>query len=154
MKWKDLITRSRKSLTTTSDTDFKNKLGGIMKLYVKWGQRSFLFTLICIVWLVWRVGTKPSRVSYPCTQFASWQVVLFFGSASTPFFSILHKCISHIRRKEYMQVGRIAMVTLLVFGAFTLYQDYQEFLHSGVYLRQIYPPDSVVSEKITVYELR
>jgi uncharacterized protein (DUF362 family) len=126
MKWKNRCTKPHTGLNPTSESKPEDSPGGITKLYLKWGQRSFLFTLICIVWLVWRVGTKPTRAGYPCAQFAAGQVVLFFGSVSIPAFGLLHKCIANIRQKEYMQLGRIVLVTLIVYGAFTMYQNYQE----------------------------
>jgi uncharacterized protein (DUF362 family) len=103
----------------------KNSLNGITKLYVKWGQYSLIFTLICIVWLAWRVGTKPTRLYYPCSQFAIWQIRLFFGSTATPFVTICTKCISYIRHRQYDKLAGIILLVAILTGSFTFYQHYQ-----------------------------
>jgi uncharacterized protein (DUF362 family) len=103
-----------------------DKLGGIFKLYAKWGHKSFLFTLICAVWLIWRVSSKPSRIGYPCSQFAIGQIALFYGMASAPALTLLHNCVSFIRKRDYMKVARIVLITAIVFGCYTIYQNYQD----------------------------
>lgn len=98
---------------------------GITKFYVKWGHRSFIFTLICIVWLAWRVGTKPARISYPCSQFAISQISLFFGSLSIPTIGICYKGILYFRRREYKKIAAMTLIILAMVVAFNLYQNFQ-----------------------------
>ncbi|MBN2518846.1 MAG: hypothetical protein JXB14_08400, partial [Candidatus Altiarchaeota archaeon] len=44
-------------------------------------EKSFLFTaLASFLWLVYRSGTKPSRITYPCQQAAATNIWLFFIS--------------------------------------------------------------------------
>lgn len=104
----------------------KHNFSPITKLYIKWGQNSFLFTLACIVWLVWRVGTKPTRINYPCSQFALWQTFLFFSTASTPLLNICHKCITYIRNREYTKLAGIALLIFILIGSFNLYENHRE----------------------------
>jgi uncharacterized repeat protein (TIGR02543 family) len=104
----------------------KKTTNSIIRFYVKWGQRSFLFTLICIVWLVWRISTKPTRLNYPCSQFALWQIAVYCGSLSVPLVSICQKCISHFRQREYFKIAGIALIILALMGVFSFYNNYRD----------------------------
>ena len=103
-----------------------NSVSRIVKFYVKWGQRSFLFTLICMAWVVWRISTKPTRINYPCSQFALGQVALFVGSVSLPLASICPKFVSYIRQREYVKIAGIALIILVLVGSFNLYSNIRD----------------------------
>ena len=103
-----------------------NSTSSIVNFYIKWGQRSFLFTLVCLVWVVWRISTKPTRINYPCSQFALGQVALFVGSVSLPLASIYHKCMSYIRQREYVKLAGIALIIPVLVGSFSLYSNYRD----------------------------
>ena len=100
--------------------------GKIAELYQRWGHRSLLFTLICIVWLAWRVGTKPTRISYPCSQFAIGQIVLFFGPTAIPVIGILNKCAYYVRSREYQKIAGMALIAMLIIGSFNLYDTIKD----------------------------
>jgi uncharacterized protein (DUF362 family) len=108
-----------------SKKNSKNNLSGITKLYVKWGHNSLFFTLICIGWLVWRVGTKPSRLNYPCSQFALAQTIIFFSTSTTPVIVIIRTFIRYIREREYGKIARIALIIAILISGSVFYKYYK-----------------------------
>jgi len=51
-------------------------------------RHTFLFSFLCLLWLVLRSGRKPSRLRYPCQQFAaaqsSWLIAAVAAPAALP----------------------------------------------------------------------
>ncbi len=47
-------------------------------------RHTFLFSLLCLAWLMLRSGTKPSRLRYPCQQFAASQSSWLFAGVAVP----------------------------------------------------------------------
>lgn len=107
--------------------DIKEKVlssPNLKRIYDQWGYNPFLFTLICLVWFLWRVGTKPSRINYPCQQIALLQVILFFGSLvaalSGAFTGIFHLFL----RKGYFQLVLLCAFVVLSYSGIKLYEDW------------------------------
>ncbi len=104
----------------------KNSCSGITRLYHKWGHSFFLLTLACIVWFLWRVGTKPTRISYPCQRIALTQIVLFFSSTTIALPGICYQFIRHIRERQYVKLAGILLLIVLLIGSSNFYQNYRE----------------------------
>jgi hypothetical protein len=49
----------------------------------------FIFGLLCIIWFLFRTGTKPSRVEYPCQQASVAGANLWFAAYLLPLISIV-----------------------------------------------------------------
>ncbi len=47
-------------------------------------RHTFLFSLLCLAWLVIRSGRKPSRLRYPCQQFAAAQSSWLIAGVAAP----------------------------------------------------------------------
>jgi uncharacterized protein (DUF362 family) len=103
-----------------------NNCHGITKLYYKWGHNSFLFTLACLAWFLWRVGTKPTRISYPCQRIALTQIAFFFSSTTIALPSICFQCIQRIRKRQYVKLLGILLLVVLVIGGPIFYKNYRE----------------------------
>jgi uncharacterized protein (DUF362 family) len=104
----------------------KNNCRGITKLYWKWRHNSLLLTLACIVWFLWRVGTKPTRIGYPCQRIALSQIGLFFSSTIIALPGIGYKCIRHIRERQYVKLAGVLLLVVLVIGSSNFYENYRE----------------------------
>ena len=100
--------------------------GRVNELYCRWGHNSLLFTLACIIWLAWRVGTNPARIGYPCQRIALSQIALYSTSIAVPALAILLGCVRHIRNSEYIKVAAIALTIVLLIGGVKFYEDYRE----------------------------
>lgn len=47
-------------------------------------RHTFLFSLLCLAWLAFRSGRKPSRLRYPCQQFAAAQSSWLIAGVAAP----------------------------------------------------------------------
>ncbi|MBN2518519.1 MAG: DUF362 domain-containing protein, partial [Candidatus Altiarchaeota archaeon] len=78
-------------------------------------QKSIFFaTLASLFWLLYRTGTKPSRITYPCQQAAAFQV-------STTLYLIPFLYVHRIRhflkyKFDFQLLAKYTFVTLFIFG--------------------------------------
>jgi uncharacterized protein (DUF362 family) len=114
------------NVNTMNSRKPNNNIDQLTRIYVKWGQNSLLFTLACLVWFAWRVGTKPARLRYPCSQFALTQIVLFFSLNIISFLCLFNKCKSYVHQREYLKIARLAIVIIVLVTSVILYRNITE----------------------------
>ena len=49
----------------------------------------FIFGWVCIIWFLFRTGTKPSRIVYPCQQASIAGANLWFAAYLLPLVSLI-----------------------------------------------------------------
>lgn len=95
-------------------------------------KRNLLFIgILNLVWLVFRTGSRPSRITYPCQQAAVGNLSITFSAIIphtiiTSFFTSL---------KRYLSKNKAIFLLILISGVIT----------GGLFLR---PPVEVVSQEI------
>lgn len=62
----------------------------IKRLMHRVGQSFFLFGLLSIMWFLFRTGTKPTRICYPCQQASASSGSLWLMAYVLPIVSIKH----------------------------------------------------------------
>ncbi len=121
----------------------------ITELYFKWKHSAFLFTLFCLVWFAWRVGTKPTRIGYPCQQVALSQIVLFFGPTMASLVGAYYKCVCYVRNHEFVKVAGTALAIAFLISGYWVYGNIREnqlrIQGSGTILK----PSSVISSDLS-----
>jgi uncharacterized protein (DUF362 family) len=100
--------------------------GRISRLYNTWRYSPLLVSLACLVWFLWRVGTKPSRIAYPCQQLALAQIVLYFGPAAVPLLGVYHRCLCYIRRREFARLSAVALIIIIATATSLSYSYFKE----------------------------
>ena len=81
-------------------------------LYCRWGYSSALFTLACLIWVAWRVGTNPMRITYPCQRVALSQVILYLTVTAPPAVLALGGIISWVRARRYWRVALVLLAAV------------------------------------------
>jgi len=69
-------------------------------------KNPFWFGLACLVWFLFRVGARPSRIVYPCQRVAAAQTGWFLSVFVAPFF------LGIFRRLKYLFTGKRLKTTL------------------------------------------
>jgi hypothetical protein len=78
----------------------------------------FVVGMLCIVWFLFRTGTKPSRIEYPCQQASVAGANLWFAVYLLPLVSIIRSNGNgHRQAARLLGVGIIA-VTLIMGGLY------------------------------------
>ena len=92
----------------------------IRRRVIHWIRHNFYFFiagLACIIWFLFRTGTKPSRIEYPCQQAAIAGANLWLAVFLSPLVSIVRsKRNGRVQIKRYFGAGII--LAILIFGAF------------------------------------
>jgi uncharacterized protein (DUF362 family) len=95
-------------------------------LYCRWGYSSALFTLACLIWLAWRVGTNPMRITYPCQRVALSQVILYLTVTAPPAVVALGGIITWVRARRYWRAALVLLAAVVLFGGVAAYQGVRE----------------------------
>ncbi len=87
-----------------------------------------IFTLLNLLWLIFRTGTRPSRLAYPCQQVALNNFSTSLGafiplSITNPFFT---------KPKNFISRNRIIILAILILGV----------ISGGLFLRTLTPNPS------------
>ncbi len=92
---------------------------GLRHRMVHWIRHNlslFIFGILCIVWFLFRTGTKPSRLQYPCQQASLAGANLWFAVYLLPLVSIVR-----VKGDGYGQTLRILgagiIIVVLIIGA-------------------------------------
>jgi hypothetical protein len=111
-----------KRVNTFLDRD-GNQVSVLRRFTSSFTQLSPIVGLTSMFWLIYRTGTKPSRLQYPCQRVAAANVMIFLGPAT---LGIAYKVI-HMRQKIFSRVFfRDAAVGLLICAAvMTIYTGLQ-----------------------------
>jgi uncharacterized protein (DUF362 family) len=109
-----------------AQTEPRTMSGRINELYCRWGPSSLLFTLACMAWLVWRVGTNPTRIGYPCQRIALAQIVLYFSSIAIPLVAIAPNALRYVRNNEYLKIAAIVLVVASLIVGLRSYESHRE----------------------------
>lgn len=105
-----------------------NWIPSCVKDWIK--HNTFLIGIVSLIWLIWRTGSKPSRITYPCQKTASANVLLFLV---LPFALFLHKFRRHIykflTKKQWIPFTVIAGISLMIISttvlSISVYQHYK-----------------------------
>jgi len=76
----------------------------------------FIFGVICIIWFLFRTGTKPSRVEYPCQQASIAGANLWMAVYLFPLVSML-RSNGNGRRQTARLLGAGIIVVVIIIGA-------------------------------------
>ena len=76
----------------------------------------FLFGLLSILWFIFRTGTKPTRVSYPCQRASAATGGLWLTSYALPFVLAIHSPkIPSLKSKNMIYAGLLLSLVSLLF---------------------------------------
>lgn len=112
---------------------FKSPTEGFLKIFTP------LIGLAALLWIIFRVGTKPSRITYPCVQ-ASMPIassflgyLLFLGIGLATWFKM--------RNKSQVAVGFISVFAMVgVFGTFSIDSQPEEEIQYSTFSRPANQP--------------
>ena len=89
----------------------------IKRRVIHWIRHNFsffIFGLVCIIWFLFRTGTKPSRIEYPCQRASIAGANLWVAVFLFPLVSII-KSHENVRTTRLLGAGIIGFV--LIIGA-------------------------------------
>lgn len=111
------------------DNGWKRKIKHFFFRYVRHG--FFIFGLLSILWLVFRSGLKPSRITYPCQQAAAAAGSVWYVTYIVPILSIF------TLKKQYRPgiTGIVIICAILVLSLFSAVL----FVHSPASTAEVYP---------------
>ena len=104
------------NISKESNILFRSTMRPIMRLMHKVRHSLFLFGLLSILWFLFRTGTKPTRISYPCQQASAASSGLWLTSYVLPL--VLAKSsltISGIRSKSVILLVLLLPLVSLLF---------------------------------------
>jgi len=102
----------------------------IDKLVHKARHSFFLFGLASILWFIFRTGSKPTRMSYPCQQASAASGSLWIASYMLPIFLAAESQGRQIGRKRMAIAGSMMILFLLLSSSFlssSLFSFYGSF---------------------------
>ena len=91
----------------------------IKRRVIHWIRHNFFFFIMgmaCIIWFLFRTGTKPSRVEYPCQQASIAGANLWITVYLLPLVSMIQS-IGNGRRQTRRLLGAGIIVVFLIIGA-------------------------------------
>lgn len=90
-------------------------MGPIKRMIHQVSHSFFLFGLLSIVWFLFRTGTKPTRMSYPCQRASAATSSLWLTCYVLPLISVMHSPnASSLKNKGMILAGiLVALVSLL-----------------------------------------
>ncbi len=74
----------------------------------------FLFGLLCLVWFIFRTGSRPSRAVYPCQQAAAANAWLWTSLYVLPFLPAIVKKIPRFLHKRSFIYFSFAFISLVL----------------------------------------
>jgi len=92
----------------------------IKRRVIHWFRHNlyfFIFGVLCIVWFLFRTGTKPSRIEYPCQQASIAGANLWLVVYLLPLVSIV-RSNGNGRRQTFRLLGAGIIAVTLIIGAF------------------------------------
>jgi len=78
----------------------------------------FVFGVLCIVWFLFRTGTKPSRIEYPCQQASVAGANLWLAMYLLPLVSIVNSSGNGRRQTARLFGIGVIIVTLIIGGLY------------------------------------
>ncbi len=108
----DLLKKHHLTGSTRHDMTIKRKL-------IHWIHHNlsfFVFGVFCIIWFLFRTGTKPSRVEYPCQQASIAGANLWMAVYLLPLVSMI-RSNGNGRRQTARLLGAGIIVVFLIIGA-------------------------------------
>ncbi|NPD87729.1 MAG: DUF362 domain-containing protein [Asgard group archaeon] len=98
----------------------------------KYRKNLLIFGLLNLLWFIFRTGTKPRRIIYPCQQDALKNVSISIG-AIIPLFSL---SIIWLKVKTWFSYGKAAIIIMLTVST----------VSTGVILNSAFSPQEVTLE--------
>ncbi|MDD1748720.1 MAG: DUF362 domain-containing protein [Methanothrix sp.] len=94
----------------------------IMRLLYKARHSFFLFGLASLLWCIFRTGSKPTRMSYPCQQASAASAGLWLTAYVLPFVLAIRSPGRAVARSKGLSKGLImaGFLLLLLFSLFFL----------------------------------
>jgi hypothetical protein len=84
--------------------------------WIRHNLHFFIIGVLCIIWFLFRTGTKPSRIEYPCQQASIAGANLWLAVFLSPLVSIVRsKRNGRVQINRYLGAGIILVI--LIFGA-------------------------------------
>ncbi len=74
----------------------------------------FIFGWLCITWFLFRTGTKPSRIVYPCQQASIAGAHLWFAAYLLPLVSILRSPGNGRGRAPVYMFAGIIVIAIII----------------------------------------
>ena len=104
------------NISKESNSLIRSTMRLIKRLMHRVGHSFFLFGLLSILWFLFRTGTKPTRISYPCQQASAANSGLWLTSYVLPLVLVKPsltiqgiKCRSVILSRALALIGLIAI---------------------------------------------
>ena len=93
-------------------------MNSIKKLVHKARHSFFIFGLASLLWFIFRTGSKPTRMIYPCQQASAASGSLWLAAYVLPFLVVVRSPGTAARGKGLILVGflLLLLVTLFVMG--------------------------------------
>ena len=81
-------------------------------LWARLEESTFLLGVVSLSWLVFRTGSKPSRIVYPCQRAAATNSLVMFSSLFLPFFAASYRRTSRFLHSKATWAAVVAVIIL------------------------------------------